>query len=106
MIIGRYVNRQALAAVGSNGPIINLIITLFVGVSVGVNVVIAHYIGRRDERGIRNSVSTSAVLAVASGLFLLIVGQLAARPMLEVLGTPHDVLENGHHLSAHILFSE
>lgn len=93
VIIGRYVNRQALAAVGSNGPIINLIITLFVGLSVGVNVVIAHYIGRRDERGIRNSVSTSAVLAVASGLFLLIVGQLAARPMLEVLGTPHDVLE-------------
>lgn len=93
VVVGRYVNRQALAAVGSNGPIINLIITLFVGLSVGVNVVIAHYIGRRDDRGVRNSVSTSAVLALASGVFLLLVGQLAARPMLELLDTPPDVLD-------------
>lgn len=93
VVIGRFVNRQALAAVGSNGPIVNIIITLFVGLSVGVNVVIAHYIGRRDSRGVRNSVSTSAVLALASGIALLGIGQVAARPMLELLDTPHDVID-------------
>lgn len=93
IVIGRYATSQALAAVGSNGPIINLIITLFVGLSVGVNVVIAHYIGRRDEKGVRNSVSTAVVISLVSGIALLLAGQVLARPMLELLATPEDVID-------------
>ena len=93
VIIGLNSSSQSLAAVGSNGPVINLIITLFVGLSVGVNVVIAHYIGRRDEQGVRNSVSTSFMIAVVSGLFLAVAGVLLARPMLEILSTPDDVID-------------
>ncbi len=93
IVIGRYATSQALAAVGSNGPIINLIITLFVGLSVGVNVVIAHYIGRRDENGVRNSVSTAVVISLVSGIVLLLAGQVLSRPMLELLATPEDVID-------------
>lgn len=93
IVIGRYSTSQALAAVGSNGPIINIIITLFVGLSVGANVVIAHYIGRRDERGVRNTVATAVVLSIVSGLLLLLLGQFLSRPMLELLDTPPDVID-------------
>ena len=75
-VVGQFASSQALAAVGSNGLVISLIINLFIGISVGANVVIAHYIGQKDEKGIRNAISTTAVIAVASGIFLLAVGLL------------------------------
>lgn len=92
-VVGQFASSQALAAVGSNGLVISLIINLFIGISVGANVVIAHYIGRKDEKGIRNAISTTAVIAVASGIFLLAVGLLIAKPILEALDTPEDVID-------------
>ena len=53
-VVGRFASDQALAAVGSNSSVISLMINLFVGISVGANVVIANYIGQKDERGIKN----------------------------------------------------
>ena len=94
LVVGRYCPSSALAAVGSNGPIINLIITLFMGLGVGVNVVIASYIGRRDQDGIRRAVATTGLIALASGLILAIVGGFASRQLLEVLDTPEDVLDS------------
>ena len=92
-VVGQFDSSQALAAVGSNGLVISLIINLFIGISVGANVVIAHYIGQKDEKGIRNAISTTAVIAVASGIFLLAVGLLIAKPILEALDTPEDVID-------------
>ncbi|MDE5611189.1 MAG: MATE family efflux transporter [Odoribacter sp.] len=92
-VVWQFASSQALAAVGSNGLIISLIINLFIGISVGANVVIAHYIGQKDEKGIRNAISTTAVIAVASGIFLLAVGMLIAKPILEALDTPEDVID-------------
>ena len=92
-VVGQFASSQALAAVGSNGLVISLIINLFIGISVGANVVIAHYIGQKDEKGIRNAISTTAVIAVASGIFLLAVGLLIAKPILEALDTPEDVID-------------
>ena len=57
------------------------------------NVVIAHYIGRQDEKGIKNAISTTAIIAVTSGIFLLITGLLIAKPILEALDTPEDVID-------------
>ncbi|MCM1029601.1 MAG: MATE family efflux transporter [Pseudoflavonifractor sp.] len=92
VVVGRWCGHQALAAVGSNGMIITMIINLFIGLSIGANVVISHYIGRRDEEGIRRSVATVGLLAVITGMFLTVVGVLAARPLLEIASTPDDVV--------------
>lgn len=92
-VVGQFASSQALAAVGSNGLVISLIINLFIGISVGANVVIAHYIGQKDEKGIRNAISTTAVIAVTSGVFLLAVGLLIAKPILKALDTPEDVID-------------
>lgn len=92
-VVGRWCGSAALAAVGSNGMIISLIINLFIGISVGANVVISHYIGRRDEASIRRSVATVTVLSALSGLLLSVIGIAAARPLLEAIDTPAEVLD-------------
>ncbi len=92
-VVGRFAGSEALAAVGSNSSLINLLINLFVGISVGANVLIANYIGQNDQRGIRRSVRTVAVLAIGSGILLTLLGVFAARPILEWMNTPADVIE-------------
>lgn len=92
-VAGRFAGSHALAAVGSNGPVISLIVNLFVGISVGANVVIARLIGQGDETRVRNAVATSAVVALGGGLMLLAIGLAVARPMLEWLDTPPEVLD-------------
>lgn len=94
LVVGRYCPSSALAAVGSNGPIVNLIITLFMGLGVGVNVVIASYVGRKDAEGIRHAVATTGILALASGIILTITGCFCSRLLLEALDTPADVIES------------
>ena len=91
-VVGRFVGHQALAAVGSNGPVINLIVNLFLGISVGANVVIANYIGRANHEGVRRSVATATALAAVSGALLLVLGECVAVPILVALGTPDEVL--------------
>ena len=92
-VVGRFAGSEALAAVGSNGPVIGLLINMFIGLSVGVNVVIANYIGQRNARGVRAAVSAAAVLAIASGVLMVAVALAIARPILEALDTPETVLD-------------
>lgn len=92
-IVGRYSSSQAIAAVGSNGPIISILVNLFLGIAVGANVVIANYLGHRDHNAVRRSISTVAVIAVMSGLLLLGLGVVLARPILEAMSAPADVIE-------------
>lgn len=91
-VVGRFAGHKALAAVGSNGSVISLIVNLFVGLSVGANVVLANYIGRKNNAGIKRTVATTGALALASGFLLLAVSQIVAAPLLKSLGTPDDVL--------------
>lgn len=91
-VVGRFCGKEALAAVGSNGVIISLLINLFVGISVGANVVVSRYIGRKDHDSVRRSVSTIAVVAVLSGVFLTVVGVAVAKPILHLIDTPAEVL--------------
>ncbi len=92
-VAGRFAGYQAQAAVGVNTPVINLLINLFVGLSVGGNVVIANFIGQRKDHEIHTAVHTVVALAFLSGLFLLGLGQVAARPILSLMGTPEDTLD-------------
>lgn len=93
-VVGRFAGSHALAAVGSNGPVISLLVNMFLGLSVGVNVVIANYIGQRNSRGVRAAVASSVVLAVLSGMAMLVLSQLVARPVLTLLDTPAEVLDD------------
>lgn len=92
-IAGRYVGHKALAAVGSNGPVIGLIINMFMGLAVGVNVVIANYIGQGNLQRVRRAVGASAFLALISGAIMLVTTISVARPLLEALDTPAEVLD-------------
>lgn len=92
-VMGYYSTPQAMGGVGSNGMIISILVSLFLGISVGANVVIANYIGQRDKEGVRRSVATVAMLAIVSGVILAAVGSLAARPILEAMDSPADVID-------------
>lgn len=94
MVVGRFASSEAMAAVGANTFLINLCINLFVGVSIGANVIISNHIGQHDNRAIRHAVSTTAVLALISGFFLLLLGVLIARPVLSAMGTPQNVIDD------------
>ena len=92
-VVGRFASSQALAAVGSNSSLISLMINLFLGVSLGSNVVIAHYIGQGSGKNIKVAVHTAMLVAVLCGFFVLLFGQVIARPVLLLMGTPEDVID-------------
>lgn len=91
-VVGRFASSTALAAVGANTFIINLFINLFFGISIGSSVVIANHIGQNNAEGIRRGISTTAALSLISGVLLLIIGMFVARPLLQWMDTPADVL--------------
>lgn len=93
-VVGRFADSHALAAVGANTFLINLIINLFMGISVGANAVISNYIGRHDRLAARHAVNTTIALSLISGLLLLFIGLSVAVPMLRWLGTPSDIMDD------------
>lgn len=92
-VVGRFDSPQAMAAVGSNGAAINLMVNLFVGLSIGANVVVAKYIGKNERAKIHDAVHTSILLALLSGIILLFWGLNVARPLLTLMNTPDDIIE-------------
>ena len=93
IVVGRFAGSQSLAAVGSTTALINLMINIFIGLSVGVNVIVARYYGAKREKDVQDTIHTAMALSIVSGLFLIVVGQLLSRPMLELMGTPDDVID-------------
>lgn len=92
-VVGAYCGPEAVAAVGSNGPLIGLIVNLFIGIAIGANVVIARYLGQRNADGVRTAVATTALLSIIGGVSLLLIGTLTARPLLHLLHTPDSVID-------------
>lgn len=92
-VVGRFASSKALAAVGSNAPVISLLINLFVGISMGANVVLSNHLGQRDDEGVRRTVSTVSLVGVVSGVLLMLIGIGVSRPILELMDTPADVLD-------------
>ena len=81
----------AVAAVGANGPVIGLLLNIFIGIALGANVVIANAIGRGDNNTVSRAVHTSIVAAVIGGIIVGALGQLVAEPVLSMLQVPEDV---------------
>lgn len=68
-------------------------INLFIGISLGSNVIISRYIGQKAEEHVKGAIHTAIVVALCSGIFVLVLGQFIARPVLTLMGTPKDVLD-------------
>lgn len=92
-VVGRFVSADAMAAVGSNGPLVGLMVNLFVGISLGTNVVIAQYIGHGDREGVRRAVSTSIIAALVGGVLFVVLGEVIAVWMLGLLSVPAEIFD-------------
>ena len=92
IVAGRFAGSVALAAVGATSSLINLLINVFVGLSVGANVAIAHFYGAKQDEDLQQTVHTAIALSLLCGIFLSVVGYLSASPLLSLMGTPDDIL--------------
>lgn len=90
-VLGTFVGKNSMAAVGSNAPVVGLMINLFVGISVGANVMMSRYTGANDADGVSRTAHTSVVLAVLSGITIAAVGNIIASPIVNILGVPADI---------------
>ncbi|MDO5337627.1 MAG: MATE family efflux transporter [Eubacteriales bacterium] len=93
VVVGNYVGDNALAAVGSAGPILNLLIVLFVGISIGASIMVSQYFGAKDREALSHTIGNCIVLTILASLFVMIAGTIVARPMLILLKTPDSILD-------------
>ena len=93
VVVGRFAGDNALAAVGSNSALINLLTNLFVGLSIGSNVLTAQYYGAKKDTDLKETVHTSMLISIYSGLILTVIGILGARVLLEMMQAPPEVLD-------------
>jgi putative MATE family efflux protein len=91
VVVGQFAGKNAMAAVGSDGPVISILVNLFIGLSVGANVVIANCVGRGDNAETNKSIHTSVFVGLACGLFIMIVGLAFSAPLLNMMSVPHDI---------------
>lgn len=92
IVVGRFAGNESLAAVGSTSSLTNLLVNLFIGLSVGVNVLVARYYGGKKDDEVSSTVHTSIIISVAGGIFLAVFGYVTARPLLQMMDTPEDVI--------------
>ena len=94
IIVGNYVGSNALAAVGSSGAIINLLIGFCIGASTGAGVVISQFYGAKDKKNLSKALHTAFAFSIAAGIVLTVVGIFLTRPALLLMKTPADVVED------------
>ena len=90
-VVGRFASKEAMAAVGSNAPIVSLLVNFFVGISVGANVLIARNIGAKNIQKAKSAVGTAMAAALASGVIVAVIGNVIAVPLINLLGVPPEV---------------
>lgn len=93
IVVGRYVGDNALAAVGSASPILNLLLVLFVGISMGVSIMVSQYFGSRDRENLSKTIGSSITLTGLSSLLLMVCCAAIIRPVLRLLNTPESILD-------------
>ena len=103
-IVGKFVGKSALAAVGANSSIISVLVNLFSGLALGTNVVIATLIGQNKKKEVSSVVHTSIVLAIISGIIMVVLGIPMAHKVLSLVGTPLNVIDQATlYLSIYLL---
>lgn len=94
VVVGNYIGAQALAAVGSSAPVINLLVSFFMGLSVGAGVIISRYFGARNMESLQDSIHTSLALTMTAGIFMTLFGIIFSPIILRWIGTPMDVMSS------------
>ena len=93
IIVGRYIGDNALAAVGSAGPVLNLLLVLFMGIATGAGIMVSQYFGAKDRERLSRSVGICITLTAIASLIIMIVGPLVTRPLLDFLNTPESIID-------------
>lgn len=96
IVVGKYMGDNALAAVGSAGPIVNLLIVLYVGISMGAGIMASQYFGAKNREELSKTIGNCVVLTAIAVLFIMIVASLVTRPLLELLNTPEAIIDGCH----------
>ncbi len=92
-IVGQFVGKEAMAAVGSNAPIISLFVNSFLGISMGANVVISRFTGQNNPAGIKKGVQTAVLFSFLAGIVVAVVGEIAAPGLLRLMDVPNNVFD-------------
>ena len=93
IVVGKFSGEHALAAVGSTSSLINLLLNLVIGVSLGASVIVGRNYGAKHKSAVRKSVHTAIAVALWSGVIMLFIGVLLSPPILKLMGTPDDVIK-------------
>ena len=94
LVVGNFVGKEALAAVGSVASIINMLVLFFNGVSIGAGVVISHYFGAHDKENVHQAVETTMAVTLFFSVLFTIIGVTMVPFMLRLMSTPDDVMES------------
>lgn len=93
VVVGNYVGDNALAAVGSAGPILNLLLVLFVGISVGAGIIVSQYFGAKEREKLSVTIGNCITLTAIATVLVMVVASLVSRPLLELLDTPESIID-------------
>lgn len=93
IVVGNYIGDGALAAIGASGPIMNLLLVLFMGISVGASIMVSQYFGAKEKDKLSDTVGTAITATLVSSLFIMIVGPLITPWAMSVLQTPADIYD-------------
>ena len=93
IVVGNYVGDNALAAVGSAGPILNLLIVLYVGISVGAGIMVSQYFGAKNREGLSYTIGNSILLTLIAAIAVAVAGAFVTRPLLVLLKTPESIID-------------
>lgn len=94
VVVGRFAGSEALAAVGSTSSLINLLVNVFMGLSIGANVMVARYYGAGQQKELDEMIHTAVLTSIVSGIALVFIGVIFAKPALTLMGTPDDVINH------------
>ena len=94
IVVGHYVGDNALAAVGSAGPLMNMLLVLFVGISSGIGIMVSQYFGAKSREDLSNTIGTGITLTAIVSLLLMIAAPPLIKPLLRMLNTPETILND------------
>lgn len=92
VVVGKFAGHESLAAVGATTSLVNLLVNIFIGLSVGANVLVARYYGGQHLKDLEETIHTAMLLALTGGLMLIVLGAGLTPPLLRLMGTPENVL--------------
>ena len=104
IVVGKFTGHHALAAVGATGPVINLLVTMFMGISIGASVIMGQNVGARDFKNAQDTLHTAIGISILGGILVIFAGIFTAMPLLRLMQTPPEVIElSGEYLKIYYI---